>query len=278
MRSISRVVCVSINTVTKLLEDAGRACIQYHNENVRDVHSTRIECDEIWAFCYAKRKNAPRVTGQPEYAGDAWTWTAIDGDSKLLVSWLVSPGRDSDYAIEIMDDVRGRLANRVQLTTDGHKAYLEAIEGAFGGDVDYAQLIKLYGQPSAEEQRRYSPSECIGIKHLPVTGNPDSDLVSTSYVERHNLTMRMSMRRFMRLTNAFSKKIINHAYATGLYGTWYNFCRPHKTLGTFRTPAMAAGLADYPYSLDWILGLVDAQAPAAKPRGPYGPRKPANSN
>ena len=276
MRSISHVIGVSFNSVAKLLKEAGEACAEHHNEHVRELHSQRIECDEIWAFCYSKQKNAPRVIGQPEYAGDVWTWTAIDSDSKLLVSWLVSTGRDSDYAIELMDDVRGRITDRVQLTTDGHRAYLEAVEGAFGGNVDYAQLVKLYGAPGPEEQRRYSPSHCIGARKQPVVGNPNPDLISTAYVERHNLTIRMSVRRYTRLTNAFSKKMQNHCYAAALYATWYNFCRPHKTLKG-DTPAMAAGLDEFPRGFDWIVGLMEARAPSPGTRGPYGPRNSLNS-
>ena len=192
-----------------------------------------------------------------------WTWTGIDSDSKLIVSWLVG-GRDSSYALEFMDDLRSRLAHRVQLSTDGHKPYLEAVEGAFGGNVDYAQLVKLYGQP--EDERRYSPVQCIGVTKTAIVGNPDMETASTSYVERQNLTMRMSMRRFTRLTNAFSKKLANHCHALALYFAWYNFCRPHKTLSTSypTTPAMAAGLADYPRGLEWIVGLMDERSRSRK--------------
>ena len=258
MRSISRVVGVSINTVTKLLIDAGGACQAHHNEHVQGVTTRRVECDEIWAFCYAKQKNAARITGETDYAGDVWTWTAIDSDSKLMLSWLVSPGRDSSYAIELMDDLRNRLANRVQLTTDGHKAYLEAVEGAFGGDVDYAQLVKIYASIGTEEQRRYSPARYNGSQKRAIVGNPNQDNISTSYVERQNLTMRMSMRRFTRLTNAFSKRVENHCHALALYFTYYNWVRTHKTLGV--TPAMAAGLTDAPRSIEWIVGLIEGDS------------------
>ena len=210
---------------------------------VRDVDARRVQCDEIWSFCYAKSKNVGHAEAAPAGVGDVWTWTAIDSDSKLIISWLVSPGRDSGYAIEVMDDLRNRLLNRVQLTTDGHRAYLGAVEGAFGGNVDYAQLVKLYGPSSQEEQRRYSPAYCLGSKKVAVVGDPRHEDISTSYVERHNLTMRMSMRRFTRLTNAFSKKAQNHAYSVALYAVWFNFLRPHKSLDG-QTPAQVAGAGE----------------------------------
>ncbi len=266
MRSISRVVGVSINTVTKLLVEAGEACAAYHNEHVQNVKASRIQCDEIWSFCYAKQKNVATAKAAPEQAGDVWTWTALDADSKMIVSYLVG-GRDSEYAMEFMDDVRSRLANRVQMTTDGHKAYLEAVEGAFGGDVDYAQLVKMYGAAPEATKGRYSPAECTGIKKRRVEGNPALEDVSTSYVERQNLTMRMSMHRFTRLTNAFSKKIDNHIHMLSLYFVHYNFCRIHKTLKM--TPAMAAGVSDTLHDMEWICGLMDARAPKPGRRGPY---------
>lgn len=266
MRSISRITDVSINTVSKLLTQAGEACIAIHNENVQGVEASRIQCDEIWSFCYAKKKNVATAKSAPEGAGDVWTWTAIDADTKLIVSYLVG-GRDADYALEFMDDLRNRLANRVQLTTDGHKAYLEAVEEAFGADVDYAQLIKLYGSSPESAQGRYSPAECTGIKKRRVEGNPDIDDVSTSYVERQNLTMRMSMRRFTRLTNAFSKKLENHIHALALYFVFYNFTRIHKTLKV--SPAMAAGITETLWSLEDVVAKIDEMAPAPKKRGPY---------
>jgi IS1 family transposase/lambda repressor-like predicted transcriptional regulator len=270
MRSISRVADVSINTVSKLLVEAGEACLAIHDETVGNVKASRIQCDEIWSFCYAKDKNVGPAKAAPEGAGDVWTWTAIDADTKLIVSYFVGD-RSGESAIALMDDLRARLANRVQLTTDGHKAYLEAVEGSFGGDVDYAQLIKMYGQ-TVTPAGRYSPAECTGIKKVRRQGSPDIAHVSTSYVERQNLTMRMSMRRFTRLTNAFSKKLDNHIHALALYFAFYNFCRIHKTLRM--SPAMAAGITDRLWSLEDIVAKIDAMAPAPKPRGPYKKREP----
>jgi IS1 family transposase len=258
MRAIARLTGVSFNTVVKLLVDAGEVCAEYHDKNVCNVKAERIQCDEIWSFTYAKQKNVKMAKSAPEGAGDTWTWTAIDADSKLIVSYLVG-GRDAEYANAFMTDVGERLANRVQLTTDGHKAYLEAIEGAFGADVDYAQLIKIYGVSPDSAKGRYSPADCTGIKKIPIEGDPDEKHVSTSYVERQNLTMRMHMRRFTRLTNGFSKKFENHAHMVALYTVFYNFCRIHKTLRV--TPAMEAGLSDTVHDLEWIAKMVEAQAP-----------------
>jgi IS1 family transposase len=274
MRSISRVADVSINTVSKLLVEAGEACLAIHEETVRNVKASRIQCDEIWSFCHAKQKNVATAKAAPEGAGDVWTWTAIDADTKLIVSYFVGD-RSGDSAIELMDDLRDRIANRVQITTDGHRAYVEAIEGAFGGDVDYAQLVKLYG-PTITAPGRYSPAECTGIKKIRREGSPDIAHVSTSFVERQNLTMRMSMRRFTRLTNGFSKKLENHVHALALYFAFYNFVRIHKTLRM--SPAMAAGITDRLWSLDDIVAKIDAMAPAPKVRGPYKKRGDANSN
>lgn len=272
MRSISRITGVSINTVTKLMVDAGNACAEYHDRAVRNVRARRVQCDEIWSFVYAKKKNVEYAVAAPEGAGDVWTWTALDSDSKLIISYLVG-GRDSGYALEFMDDVRARLADRVQLTTDGHRAYLEAVEGAFGGDVDYAQLVKLYGNAPKDEQIRYSPATCIGARREQVSGRPDPKDVSTSHVERHNLTMRMSMRRFTRLTNAFSKKIDNLIHSLSLYFVYYNFCRIHKSLRV--TPAMQAGLTDTAHDMGFIVDLIEAREPKPAKRGPY---KKRNSN
>ena len=268
LRAISRITGVSLNTVTKLLVDAGQACDAFHNETVRNVRSKRVQCDEIWSFTYAKAKNVPTAKAAPEQAGDTWTWTALDADSKLIISYLVG-GRDAGYAHEFMQDVASRLSGRVQLTTDSHRAYLQAVEGAFGADVDYAQLVKFYGNVPENMKGRYSPAECIGARKERVEGRPDPAHVSTSYVERHNLTMRMHMRRFTRLTNGFSKKIENHAYAVALHCTFYNFVKMHKTLRM--SPAMAAGVTDRLWEVADIVALVEraeaAQAP--KVRGPY---------
>lgn len=269
MRSISRVADVSINTVSKLLVDAGAVCAAYHDEHARGVKAARIQCDEIWSYCYAKQKNVAAAKAAPDAAGDVWTWTAIDANSKLIVSYL-SGGRDSEYAMALMDDLRGRLANRVQLTTDGHKAYLMAVEEAFGIDVDYAMLVKLYGAAPESAKGRYSPAECIGARKEAITGRPDIAHVSTSYVERQNLTMRMQMRRFTRLTNGFSKKLENHHAAQALYFTFYNFARIHKTLRM--SPAMAAGISDRLWSMEDIAALVEAAELKPAKRGSYKKR------
>ena len=274
MRSISRVADVSINTVSKLLVEAGEACLILHDDTVRNVKASRIQCDEIWSFCHAKQKNVATAKAAPEGAGDVWTWTALDADTKLIVSFYVGD-RSGESAMVLMDDLQARLANRVQLTTDGHKAYLEAVEGAFGGDVDFAQLVKLYG-PTITAPGRYSPAECIGARKQRVEGNPDIAHVSTSYVERQNLTMRMSMRRFTRLTNAFSKKLDNHIHALALYFVFYNFTRIHKTLRM--SPAMAARITDRLWSLEDVIAKIDELAPEPKARGPYKRRGDKNSN
>ncbi len=273
MRSISRVVGVSINTVDKLLKDAGAVCEAFHEETVRNVKSRRVQCDEIWSFCYAKDKNVAKAKDAPEGAGDVWTWTAIDADSKLIVSWLVG-GRDAEYANEFMDDVAQRLANRVQLTTDGYAVYLDAVAGAFGAEVDFSQLIKIYGTVhGSTPESRYTPGKCVGTRKERFEGSPDPKHVSTSYVERQNLTMRMSMRRFTRLTNAFSKRLANHCNALALYFVWYNFIRIHRTLRM--SPAMAAGVTDRLMEMRDIVEMINAAAPKPGPRGPY---KKNNSN
>ncbi|WP_376096849.1 IS1 family transposase [Roseomonas sp. CCTCC AB2023176] len=270
MRSVSRMADVSINTVSKLLVDAGEACMAHHDETVRGVNAKRVQCDEIWSFCYAKAKNVATAKAAPEEAGDVWTWTALDADSKLIISYLIS-GRDAGYAAAFMDDVADRLANRVQLTTDGHKAYLTAVEGAFGADVGYAMLVKVYGDAPDGAKGRYSPADCTVTHKIRIERRPDAKHVSTSYVERQNLTMRMHMRRFTRLTNGFSKKGLPHAHMVALYTCWYNFVRIHKTLRC--TPAMAAGVTDRLWSMEDVVALLDArEAPPAK-RGPYKPRQ-----
>ena len=273
MRSISRVAEVSINTVYKLLAEAGPVCTRFHDATVHGVASQRIQCDEAWAFCYAKQKNVAGAKAAPEGAGDVWTWTALDAESKLILSWAVG-GRDAGYALALMDNLRSRITTRVQLTTDGHRAYLEAVEEAFGADIDYGMLVKLYGAETGGQghERKYSPSECIGARKQTITGNPDPKHVSTSYTERHNLTMRMSMRRFTRLTNAFSKKVDHHCDALALYFVFYNFVRIHKTLRM--TPAMAAGISDRLWSMDDIVALIDEAEGEPKKRGTYKPRRP----
>ena len=264
MRAVSRLADVSINTVSKLLVDAGRLCAAFHDDHVRGVKARRVQVDEIWSFTYAKAKNVPTAKKAPEGAGDTWTWTGLDADSKLIVSWLVGP-RDAGSAFTFASDLKTRLANRVQLTSDGLRLYVDAVEDVFGADVDYAQLVKLYGA-SGENETRYSPAKCIGCLSKAVTGNPDPKHVSTSYVERANLTMRMHMRRFTRLTNGFSKKVENHIHMVALYAVFYNFTKIHKTLRV--TPAMAAGLTDRVWNMEEIVRLleeVEATVPAAQP-------------
>lgn len=269
MRAISRITGVSLNTVSKLLIDAGIACAKFHDEAVRGVKASRIQCDEIWSFCYAKAKNVPTAKAAPERAGDVWTWTALDSDSKLIVSYLVG-GRDSEYAMAFMDDLRDRLANRVQLTTDGHKAYLQAVEEAFGADIDYAQLVKLYGEGSRTEAR-YSPAVCVGARKDAITGRPDRAHVSTSHVERSNLSLRMHNRRFTRLTNAHSKKFDNHCHMIALYTVWYNFARINSAVKM--APAMAAGISPRLWEMADIVKLIDDAAGQPKKRGPYKKRQ-----
>ncbi len=262
IRATVRVTGAAKNTIVKLLADLGAECAAYQDATLRDLPCTRIECDEIWSFCYAKAKNVP-IKHEGEFGyGDVWTWTAICADTKLVPSWLVGERNGAD-AEAFMRDVASRLTNRVQLTTDGLKSYLSAVESAFGADIDYAMLHKIYAGPEGQgNERRYSPAVCTGIEIKPVMGNPDLAKASTSYVERQNLTMRMGMRRFTRLTNGFSKKVENLAHAVSLHYMHYNFARPHKTLTKSRngyptTPAMAAGVADHVWSLTEIAALLD---------------------
>jgi IS1 family transposase len=267
IRAVARLTGSSKDTVTKLLVDAGKACMAYHDQFVRRVEAKRIQVDEIWTFTYAKQKNVTEAA--PEGAGDTWTWTAIDADTKLIVSYLVGQ-RDAECALDFMHDLRSRLRNRVQLTSDGLANYLVAVEGAFGDDVDYAQLVKIYGEPryATGPDRRYSPGECCGARKRRVVGNPCPSKVSTSFVERQNLTMRMHMRRFTRLTNAFSKKVENHAYAVALHMMYYNFVRIHQSLRV--TPAMAAGISDRLWEIGDIVALIErAESRIDRKRGPY---------
>jgi IS1 family transposase/lambda repressor-like predicted transcriptional regulator len=252
LRATSRLANVSINTVTKLLVDIGTACQKYHDEHVRNVASKRVQCDEIWSFIYAKDKNLPLKLQGKYGVGSIWTWTALDADSKLMISWLVG-NRDAEYAKVFIEDVASRLKNRVQLTTDGLKAYLEALDQTFGIDIDFAQLVKLYGK-SLEGEHRYSPAECTGAFKQVVTGDPKAKHISTSYVERQNLTMRMNIKRFSRLTLAFSKKVENHAHAVALHFMYYNFVRIHKTLRV--TPAMAAGISKKLWNIEDLARLL----------------------
>lgn len=253
VRATCRMTGAAMNTVLKLLADIGQVCVEYQDEHVRNIYARRVQCDEIWAFCHAKAKNVPDEHKGKFGYGDVWTWTAIDADSKLVLSWCLG-GRDSYTALAFMQDVARRLAQRVQLTTDGHKAYLDAVERAFGDNIDYAMLQKIYGA-DPEQEKRYSPAQCVGTDIETIHGKPDPKHISTSYVERQNLTMRMSMRRFTRLTNAFSKKVQNLGHAVALFFVYYNFCRRHQTLGM--TPAMAAGLTDHEWKIEELVALLE---------------------
>lgn len=248
-----RMTGVAKNTVVKLLIALGKACAEYQDKVFKNLSCKRIQCDEIWSFCYAKEKNVPKDKKGKFGYGDVWTFTALCADTKLVPSWLIGK-RDLFNAITFMKDLAGRLKNRVQLTTDGHKMYLEAVESAFGSDVDFSQLIKIYG-PSQESEIRYSPAQCIGTEKHKINGNPENSAISTSFVERQNLTMRMNMRRFTRLTNAFSKKVKNLACAVALHFMYYNFCRIHQTLRV--TPAMEAGVTDHVWDIAELLKLLD---------------------
>lgn len=252
IRSTVRLTGASKNTIVKLLAEVGEACAWYQDTHLKNLPCKKVQVDEIWSFVYSKQKNVPE--GMEGEAGDVWTWTAICADTKLVPSWRIG-GRDAAIAHEFIADLASRMAGRIQLTSDGYKLYENAVEAAFGDDVDYAMLIKIYGD-TVEGQKRYSPAECVGAKKTRMIGNPDLCCVSTSFAERQNLTMRMSMRRFTRLTNAFSKKVENHAHAIALHFMNYNFCRIHKTLRV--TPAMAASASDKLWSLEDVVDMMDA--------------------
>jgi len=251
IRATSRLSGVAINTVVKLLADVGRACSIYQDKAFRGLTCKRIQCDEVWSFVGAKEKNTTEETRAKGW-GDCWTWTALDADTKLIPCWYVGT-RDAKAAYHFMHDLASRLANRVQLTTDGHKPYLQAVEEAFGNEIDYAQLVKIYGE-GPKTEARYSPAQCMGTRRAKVTGNPESEHVSTSFVERHNLTIRMGNRRFTRLTNAFSKKVENHEHMLALFFMYYNFCRIHQTLRV--TPAMEASVTNHVWELSELVALV----------------------
>lgn len=253
IRATSRIADAAKNTVIKLLVDVGKACAEYQNQTLRNLTCKRIQCDEIWSFCYAKQKNIPDKYKGKFGFGDVYTWVAICADSKLVPCWLIG-NRDSLTAYHFMKDLASRLKHRVQLTSDGLKVYLQAVESSFGSDIDFAQLVKLYGSPS-EAETRYSPAECIGTELKHISGNPDPKHISTSYAERQNLTIRMSMRRFTRLTNGFSKKVENLTHAVSLHFMFYNFARIHRTLRV--TPAIESGVSDHVWSLEEIAQLTD---------------------
>jgi IS1 family transposase len=261
IRATARMTGVAFNTVLKLLPEIGQACEEYQRRVFRNLPCKRIQCDEIWSFCYAKSKNLPSDKRGQFGFGDVWTWTALCADTKLVPTWMIG-GRDAVAAYAFMQDLACRLKNRIQLTTDGHRVYLDAVESAFGGEIDYSMLVKLYGIDTRLEEARYSPAECIGTRIIPIIGQPNPKHISTSYVERQNLTMRMQMRRFTRLTNAFSKKVKNHAHAIALHFMHYNFCRIHQTLRV--TPAMEAGISDQVWSIQELVSLLDVQTDSAR--------------
>jgi len=254
IRATSRITGFAKNTIIKLLVALGKACASYQDRVMHDLSCIRLECDEIWSFCYSKAANVPAELKDTFGIGDTWTWVALDSDSKLIPCWLVGD-RSASTASVFMNKLASRLAKRVQLTTDGHRSYLEAVEGAFGNEIDYAMLVKVYGGQNEEDQRRYSPAKCAGAEKIIINGSPDMDKVSTSFIERQNLSMRMNMRRFTRLTNAFSKKVENTGYAVALYFMHYNFVRIHQSLRV--TPAMEAGIADHVWTLEEIANLVE---------------------
>jgi IS1 family transposase len=272
IRTTVRLTGVAKNSIVKLLREIGAVCAQFHDKTLRNLPCKRIQCDEIWSFCYAKDKNVPQERRGTFGFADLWTWTAIDPDTKLIASWAVGR-RDAGTAYEFMNDLAGRLTNRVQLTTDGNRAYLQAVEDAFGATIDYAMLIKLYGGDD-QPDTKYSPAECIGTREIKINGNPKPMAISTSHVERHNLAMRMSMRRFARLTNAFSKKLENHVAMLCLYFVYYNLCRIHQTLRV--TPAMEAGIADHVWDVKDLVSLLPAIE--SKKRGSYRKRNHTEYN
>lgn len=269
MRAIARLQNVSFNTVAKLLVDAGRACLAYHHAHVRNLHPTQVQCDEIWSFCYAKQKQAERGVDGQGWTGDLWTWTALDRDSKLLIAWKVGD-RGLETARAFMRDLRDRVVGRIQLTTDGHLPYEEAVLDAFGGDIDYAQIRKSFGDAGIEPKGLNKQTTCTGLTKHDLSGRPDPQYISTSHVERHNLTIRMGMRRYTRRTNGFSKRFENHCYALALFLFHYNFMRIHRTLRV--TPAMEAGIQGIVWDWDDLLDLIDAHRPTTGPRGPYKKR------
>jgi IS1 family transposase len=270
LRSMTRLTGISRTTLIKLLEDAGQAFSEYQDRMLVNLKSRRIQVDEVWAFCYAKQKNVAKAKAAPQGAGDIWTWVGIDADSKLVASWYVG-GRDTQAAMTFMDDLAPRLANRVQLTSDGHKPYLEAVEGAFGGDIDYAVLVKIYG-PAPEGQRRYSPAICTGAVKTRIEGSPDPKHISTSYVERQNLNIRMGNRRMTRLTNAFSKKAENHAHMMAIYFMHYNLVRIHQTLKV--TPAMAAGVTQKLWEMSDMVRVLEDWETLSETANHLGTRSP----
>lgn len=253
IRATVRMTGASKNTIVKLLAEIGTVCSEYQDKHLRNLQTKRIQCDEIWSFCYAKARNVPKDLKGKFGFGDVWTWTALDADSKLILSWQVG-ARDAYHAQVFMYGLAKRLANRVQLTTDGHRVYLDAVDLAFGNDIDYAMLVKMYGA-ERDKEATYSPAKVVSCHTVRITGDPEAEHISTSYVERANLSMRMQMRRFTRLTNAFSKKISNHIAALSLYFMYYNFCRVHQTLRV--TPAMEAGIADHVWDIEEIVALLE---------------------
>lgn len=260
IRATVRMTGVAKDTVIKLLAKIGQACAEYQDKTLHNLPCKHIQCDEIWSFCYAKEKNVPEELRGTFGYGDVWTWTALCADTKLVPCWLVG-GRSAYYAQRFISDLASRLANRIQLTTDGHRVYLDAVETAFGSEIDYAMLVKMYGNDPREDETRYSPAQCIGAVATPIIGRPDRNHISTSYVERQNLTMRMNMRRFTRLTNGFSKKVENHQHALALYFIYYNFCRIHQSLRV--TPAMASGISDHVWELREMVELIRMDAKKA---------------